>query len=98
MPSWISMLKQIFIRARAILDSICAVCLVGSGSGEPAAPRRQSLLRQQVGYALLSAATPRLSCSHNAAGSLYRRAHKGSGLAAFVAARRATAWQLRGLT
>src|ERR1700674_1710668 len=30
-----------------------------SGSGEPAAPRRQSLLRAQARYALLPAATPR---------------------------------------
>jgi hypothetical protein len=30
------------------------------GSGEPAAPRRQSLLRSQARYALLSAATPRM--------------------------------------
>src|ERR1700674_3420491 len=29
------------------------------GSGEPAAPRRQSLLRAQARYALLPAATPR---------------------------------------
>src|SRR5947207_6220070 len=32
-----------------------------SGSGEPAAPRRQSLLRSQARCALLPAATPRLS-------------------------------------
>src|SRR5207302_10585301 len=31
-----------------------------SGSGEPAAPRRQSLLRSQARYALLPAATPRV--------------------------------------
>src|SRR5437879_4302763 len=31
-----------------------------SGSGEPAAPRRQSLLRSQARCALLSAATPRV--------------------------------------
>jgi hypothetical protein len=31
-----------------------------SGSGEPAAPRRQSLLRSQARSALLPAATPRL--------------------------------------
>ena len=37
-----------------------AVVLRASGSGEPAAPRRQSLLRSQARYALLPAATPRL--------------------------------------
>src|SRR5207245_4909824 len=31
-----------------------------SGSGEPAAPRRQSLLRSQARYALLPAAAPRV--------------------------------------
>jgi hypothetical protein len=33
-----------------------------SGSGEPAAPRRQSLLRSQARYALIPAATPRATC------------------------------------
>src|SRR5579864_524483 len=35
--------------------------VVRSGSGEPAAPRRQSLLRSQARCALLPAATPRLT-------------------------------------
>ena len=35
-------------------------CIHSSGSGEPAAPRRQSLLRSQARCALLPAATPRM--------------------------------------
>src|SRR3954453_20010106 len=37
------------------------LCSNRPGSGEPAAPRRQSLLRSQARCALLPAATPRLT-------------------------------------
>jgi hypothetical protein len=50
-------------RARLHARSIASKHMMrrSSGSGEPAAPRRQSLLREQARYALLPAATPRLS-------------------------------------
>src|SRR6185437_11874719 len=44
-----------------LLGTCAALFVIACGSGEPAAPRRQSLLRSQARCALLPAATPRLS-------------------------------------
>src|SRR5207302_1392007 len=48
-----------------------------SGSGEPAAPRRQSLLRSQARCALLPAATPRVRAT-----AVVRRVTPSGGVAA----------------